>query len=236
MARRGPKGTWQLVLLLIAALVLWAIDQRNASPSGKRPPPSSRSAPAGSSTAPPSNPQSKPAVRGGYEEYPGCRLEEHRQNDGDSFHVRLPDGRVEQFRLYYVDAPESAFRSYAGGDDNHDRIAQQAEDFGISDEQAVEIGKRAKQRVHDTLKRGPFTLLTAWDDPFGDRRYHAFIRPATGPWLHEMLVREGLVRIHTKPADLPDGTPVKQRLRELRELEKAAKRSKQGAWGLAGQR
>lgn len=234
MARRGPKGTWQLVLLLIAALVLWAIDQRNASPSGKRPP---SSAPGSSgSSAPPSDPPPKPAVRGGYEEYSGCRLEEHRQNDGDSFHVRLPDGRVEQFRLYYVDAPESAFRSYAGGDDNHDRIADQADDFGISDEQAVEIGKQAKQRVHDTLARGPFTLHTAWDDPFGDRRYHAFVRPAAGPWLHEMLVREGLVRIHTKPADLPDGTPVKQRLRELRELEKAAIRSKRGAWGLAGQR
>lgn len=231
MARRGPKGTWQLVLLLIAALVLWAIDQRNASPSGKRPP-SSPSDPAGSSATP----LPKPAVRGGYEEYAGCRLEEHRQNDGDSFHVRLPDGRIEQFRLYYVDAPESAFRSYAGGDNNHDRIADQADDFGISDEQAVEIGKRAKQRVQDTLARGPFTLLTAWDDPFGDRRYHAFIRPAAGPWLHEMLVREGLVRIHTKPADLPDGTTVKQRLRELRELEKTAKRAGQGAWGLAGQR
>lgn len=230
MARRGPKGTWQVVLLLIAALVLWAIDQRSGSPSNPRSP-SSGPAPAGTSA-----PASKPAVRGGYEEYTGCRLEEHRQNDGDSFHVRLPDGRVEQFRLYYVDAPESAFRSYAGGDDNHDRIAQQADDFGISDDQAVEIGKRAKQRVHDTLARGAFTLHTAWDDPFGDRRYHAFIRPASGPWLHEMLVREGLVRIHTKPADLPDGTPVKQRLRELRELEKAAKRSKQGAWGLAGQR
>lgn len=230
MAQRGPKGTWRVVLLLIVALVLWAIDQRRDSPASKRPPASERT-PAGKPA-----PSSKPAVRGGYEEFTGCRWEEHRQNDGDSFHVRLPDGRVEQFRLYYVDAPESVFRSYAGGEDNHRRIAEQAEDFGITGEQAVEIGKRAKQRVHDTLARGTFTLHTAWDDPFGDRRYHAFIRPSSGPWLDEMLVREGLVRIHTKPADLPDGTPVKQRLRELRDLESAAKRSKQGAWGLAGAR
>ncbi len=221
MARNGPKGIWRVVLLLVVALVLWALDQRNGPPSAKRPP-AGKSAPA------------KPAVRGDYEEFAGCRLEEHRQNDGDSFHVRLPDGRVEQFRLYYVDAPESAFRTYGGGEDNHQRIREQAEDFGISDEQAVEIGKRAKQRVHDALARGSFILHTAWDDPFGDRRYHAFIQPSSGPTLDEMLVREGLVRIITKPADLPDGTPVKQRLRELRELETTAKRKRQGAWGLAG--
>ena len=69
MARRGPKGTWQVVLLLIAALVLWAIDQRSGSPSNPRSP-SSGPAPAGTSA-----PASKPAVRGGYEEYTGCRLE-----------------------------------------------------------------------------------------------------------------------------------------------------------------
>jgi endonuclease YncB( thermonuclease family) len=220
MARNGPKGIWRVALLLIVALVLWALDQRSSPPSAKRPP-TRESTP------------TKPALRGDYEEFTGCRLEDHRQNDGDSFHVRLPDGRVEQFRLYYVDAPESAFRRYASGEDNHRRIAEQAEDFGISDEQAVEIGKRAKMRVHETLARGSFTLHTAWDDPFGDRRYHAFIQPTNGPLLHEMLVREGLARIHTKPADLPDGTPVKQRLRELREFETAAKRNRQGAWGIA---
>ena len=176
-------GIWRVVLLLVVALVLWGLDQRNGPPPAKRPP-AGKSAPA------------KPAVRGDYEEFTGCRLEEHRQNDGDSFHVRLPDGRVEQFRLYYVDAPESAFRTYGGGEDNHQRIREQAEDFGITGEQAVEIGMRAKQRVHDALARGPFTLHTAWDDPFGDRRYHAFIQPATGPLLHEMLVREGLAVVH----------------------------------------
>lgn len=221
MPRSSPKGIWRVVLLLVVALVLWGLDQRNGPPPAKRPP-------AGKSAT------AKPAVRGDYEEFAGCRLEEHRQNDGDSFRVRLPDGRVEQFRLYYVDAPESAFRTYGGGEDNHQRIREQAEDFGIADEQAVEIGKRAKQRVRDALARGPFTLHTAWDDPFGDRRYHAFIQPTSGPMLDEMLVREGLVRIHTKPAELPDGTPVKQRLRELRELETSAKHKRQGAWGIAG--
>lgn len=221
MARRGPKGTWQVVLLLIAAAALWIVEQQRDRPSDR---PRTSSGPA--SPGPEKPPASRSASAGGYEFFTGCRLEDHRQNDGDSFRVRLPDGRVEQFRLYYVDAPESDFRSYASGQNNHQRIAEQAEDFGISDKEAVEIGKRAKQRTRDLLVRGPFTVHTSWDDPFGDRRYHAFIQPLGGPWLHEILVREGLVRIHTKPADLPDGTPVKQRLRELRELEAAAKRAR----------
>ncbi len=214
MARRGPKGTWRVVLLLIAAVVLWLVEQgRDGASGGPRPFP--------------------PLASGTYEVFTGCRLEAHRQNDGDSFRIRLADGRVEEFRLYYVDAPESAFRSYAGGRDNHRRISEQARDLGISDEQAVEIGRRAKQRVHDLLARGAFTVHTAWDDPFNDRRYHAFIQPSTGPLLHETLVREGLVRIHTKPADLPDGTPVKRRLADLHELEAAARQAKQGAWAFS---
>lgn len=228
MARRGPKGTWQVILLLIAAAVLWIVEQQHDRPADR---PRTSSGPASPGRESP--PASRPALAGGYEVFTGCRLEDHRQNDGDSFRVRLPDGRVEQFRLYYVDAPESDFRSYASGQSNHQRIAEQAEDLGISDQEAVEIGKRAKQRARDLLVRGPFTVHTTWDDPFGDRRYHAFIQPSDGPWLHETLVREGLVRIHTKPADLPDGTPVKQRLRELRELEAAAKRARHGAWGPA---
>src|SRR5690606_41234380 len=50
-----------------------------------------------------------------FERFEGCQLVDHRQNDGDSFRVRLPNGRVEQFRLYFVDAPESDFRTYKGG-------------------------------------------------------------------------------------------------------------------------
>lgn len=221
MARRGPKGGWQLVVLLIAACLLWALENRNGRPEGR-----------GRSTPPAG--ESRPRQAGGYEVFEGCRLDEHRQNDGDSFRVRFPDGRVEQLRLYFVDAPESAFRSYANGENNHDRIADQARDFGITAQQAVEIGKQAKQRTHDLLSRAPFTVHTRWDDPFGDRRYHALIQPATGPWLHETLVREGLVRIRTKPADLPDGTSANEHLRDLRELEKTARRTGTGAWGMSG--
>jgi endonuclease YncB( thermonuclease family) len=211
MARRGPTKPWQLVLLLIVAAVVWALEQRKPQ------------APAAGKT--------ERARTIAYEVISGCRWQDHKSNDGDSFHVLLPDGRVEQFRLYYVDAPESQFRTYRGGATNNDRIHEQAQDLGLTEQQAVEIGQRAKARAHDLLAGKPFTVYTRWDDPFGDRRYHAFVAPQSGPLLEETLVREGLVRIHTKPADLPDGTPVKERLRQLRELEKEAKQAKRGAWG-----
>jgi endonuclease YncB( thermonuclease family) len=217
MARRGTKPTWQLVALLIIAALVGVLEPRLRQ---------GRDRPAGGG--------SRAAVKD-YEAFHGCRWVEHRQNDGDSFHVRLPDGRVEQFRLYYVDAPESAFRRYGQGRDNHQRIREQARAFGISDERAVEIGKRAKALVRERLGRGTFTLHTRWDDPFGDRRYHAFVTPEGGPLLEEILVREGLVRIHTKAAVLPDGTPVKARLDRLRELEAGARRSKRGAWAHVGE-
>jgi endonuclease YncB( thermonuclease family) len=216
MVRSGTKPSWQLILLLSAAVVLWVLEPRLRKEEGRPPRSESRAAVAD------------------YETFGGCRWVEHRQNDGDSFRVRLPDGRVEQFRLYYVDAPESEFRRYGNGQDNHQRIREQARAFGISDEQAVEIGRRAKARVHETLGRGTFTLHTRWDDPFGDRRYHAFVTPEGGPLLEEILVREGLVRIHTKPAELPDGTPVQSQLGRLRGLETDARRAKRGAWAFAG--
>jgi len=218
MANYGRRKTWQIVVILVAAVIVWILDQRGQgrSPSPKKTPE-----------------RESHSTTEAYESFTGCQLVEHRQNDGDSFRVKLPDGRVEQFRLYYVDAPESDFRSYRGGETNRARIHEQARELGISDQQAVEIGQRAKKLAHETLSRGSFTIQTRWDDPFNDRRYHAFVTPSKGPLLEETLVREGLARIHTKPAPLPDGTGVKVQLKKLYELEADAKRARRGAWGIA---
>ena len=223
MARRGPTKPWQIVLLLIIAVIGAVLKDRKGASSG------SGSSGSGSGSSGPGKTEQRQKTTG-YEVISGCRWQDHKSNDGDSFHVRLPDGRVEQFRLYYVDAPESQFRTYGGGATNHKRIHEQAQAFGVTDEQAVEIGKKAKSRSHDLLGSKPFTIYTRWDDPFGDRRYSVFVTPEGGPFLEETLVREGLVRIHTKGADMPDGTPVKERLQQLRELEKEAKQAKRGAW------
>lgn len=224
MARkRGPKGTWQLVVLLIGVLLIGWLDFERGSGTGG---PSASKSPL---------PRERPAS-GRYETISGCKWVNDDRNDGDSFKVRLPDGGVEVFRLYYVDAPESAFREYGRGRSNHQRIHEQALEFGISDVQAVEIGKQAKRTAHELLGHGSFTIYTAWDDPFGDHRYHAFVAPEKGPWLHEVLVDRGLARIHTKPAELPDGTSVNARKRRLREIEKQSRGSRAGAWGLAESR
>ncbi len=228
IAKSKPKNSWFTVLLIVAAVGLWAYNQSQAPAPAERPAP--RSHPAAKEPAKP------PGRNGAYEIYRNCTLVEARNNDGDSFMVKLPDGRKVEFRLYFVDTPESAFKSYAGGDTNHRRIREQAADLGgITPEQAVEIGKKAKALALGLLASRPFDLHTRWDSPFNDNRFHAFVevRPdGKSRWLHEILVEKGFARIHTKGADLPDGTSSTKHKARLKELESTAKRTQAGAWGL----
>ncbi len=60
-----------------------------------------------------------------FQPFDGCIYKPQRWNDGDSFHVILPDRKEVIFRLYFVDTPEEE-RVYA------DRIAEQSAYFGIS--------------------------------------------------------------------------------------------------------
>lgn len=225
MSRRPvAKTPWVSVALVLAAIALWALDQKPATESPRKP-----ATAAVESSA-------KPETAGVYEVYHRCALVEARHNDGDSFMLRLPDGRKAEFRLYFVDVPESAFKSYAGGDTNHERIRQQASDLGaITPEQAVDIGMKGKALTVALLGAAPFTIFTRWDSPFHDGRYHAFVKVTDGGrfrWLHEILVERGLARIKTKGADLPDGTPASRQLGRLRDLERQARSSRKGVWGL----
>lgn len=212
MAIKAKTQSWQFIVLLVLAVLLWGVEKWK--PGLLR---SWRDHPAEAQGE--TARAAKPAVVGGYEEIKGCRWVDHRQNDGDSFRLKLPDGRVEQFRLYFADAPESAFRQYGGGRNNHERIHDQARDMGVTDPRVVEIGKEAKKRVEAMFEGREITLFTEWDDPFGDRRFHAFVETPDGGWLHEWLIREGLARVHTKGAMLPDGTPEGRQRRNLEKLE-----------------
>jgi endonuclease YncB( thermonuclease family) len=226
-----PKNSWLTILLIITAVGIWGYNQ--AQPSAKIPQKSPTSA---ETKKPPASSSKQPEILGAYEVYRRCTLAEARNNDGDSFMVNLPNGKKAEFRLYFVDTPESAFKSYAGGDTNHSRIRQQAAEMGgITPEQAVQIGKMGKAFTLGLLASRPFDLYTRWDSPFDDNRFHAFIEVQQDRklrWIEELLVERGLARIKTKPADLPDGTPASKQLQHLRNLERTAKRAEIGAWGL----
>lgn len=241
MNRSTQKNGWFTLLLLIAAIGIWAYDHMKEleKTTGHLPPaaapasPPARTSPAPSGPVLPSPDQPR---SGRYEIYQNCTLVAARNNDGDSFLVRLHDGREAEFRLYFVDTPESDFRTYADGDTNHDRIREQARDLDhLTAEQAVEIGKRGKAFSLELLAKRPFTLYTEWDSPFRDHRYHAHIQVKVDGktrWLHRLLVQKGLARLKTKGADLPDGTSAEKERETLRKLERDAKSNKAGAWAL----
>ncbi|MEX1116723.1 MAG: thermonuclease family protein [Akkermansiaceae bacterium] len=226
-------GSWFTVLLVIAAVAIWAYEQKPPAQKSGSP----RVSQVEKSPTPPAS-KSTTTVRktGRYEVYENCVLAEARNNDGDSFRVRLPDGRTEEIRLYFVDTPESAFKRYSGGETNHPRIRQQAADLGgITPEQAVEIGKKAKAFTLALLATKPFTIFTEWDSPYSDQRYHAHIEvthDGKTRWLHQLLVERGLARIKTKASDLPDGTSAAKEKAVLQNLERNAKRIQTGVWGL----
>ena len=67
-----------------------------------------------------------------FTELKGCTLLTNQSNDGDSFHVRTPDGKEHIFRLYFVDTPE-AENSFP------DRVAEQAQYFGIGSDPTPEV-------------------------------------------------------------------------------------------------
>ena len=218
IAKPKRGNSWFMALLSVAAIAVWAYQETQQTAQTRS-----------------SGPAEKPSGQAGaYEIHRNCTLVEARNNDGDSFIVRLPTGKQAEFRLYFVDTPESAFKSYRGGETNHERIRQQAADMGgITPEQAVEIGKKAKSFSLGLLASRPFDIYTRWDSPFGDDRFHAFVevKQAGKPrFLSELLVERGLARIKTKQADLPDGTPAAKQLAHLKALERGAKRAASGVW------
>lgn len=233
------KSSWVTILLIVLTVGLWLYNETHPSSSPKPSGSTSRT----SSNLPPKNPKQPPAQssktgekEGAYEVFRGCTLVDARNNDGDSFLVRLPHGQNVELRLYFVDTPESAFKNYGNGETNHPRIRQQAADMGgITPEQAVEIGKRSKNFTLGLLASQPFDIYTLWDSPFNDNRFHAFVQVKQDGklrWLSELLVERGFARLKTKPADLPDGTAASKQLARLKDLERAAKRAEAGVWGL----
>lgn len=220
--------------LIVFVVVLRFLEEEDGG-SGKTPPPSPNS-------QPPSQPQPQPQpAKGaetfnGYQQLPGCRLVDHRNNDGDSFFVRYGDREFE-LRLYFADCAEKYYSDRY--EDQRKRVRHQAEDFGgLTIDQTIELGETAKKVVGIVLSDGPFTIYTNWERVYGGERFHGFVEiedPKTEGekiFLNEWLVREGLARIHTGGAPAPDGRSQRQFEADLEALEREAKQAKRGAWKL----
>lgn len=168
----------------------------------------------------------------GYERLTGCRMVDHRNNDGDSFWVRHGDREFE-LRLYYVDTAEKYLSDRY--ENQRRRVAEQARDFGgISIDQTIEVGKAAKLYTGRLLEGKSFTVYTKWERVYDGERYYGWVElPGTdGEYLSERLIDKGIARIHTKGEPSPDGASYRQYKAHLEKLERAAKEADRGAWGL----
>jgi competence protein ComEA len=156
----------------------------------------------------------------------GCRLIENESNDGDSFHVKA-DGEERIFRLYFVDTPEAESGGYVEA-----RVGEQAKELGLTEEESVEMGKKATAFTRAVLSR-PFKVTTRGQNALGasqTKREYAFVKTADGEDLGEMLVSRGLARSFGQTASGPEGSASSLRAKYDR-LEARARREGVGAWG-----
>jgi len=158
-----------------------------------------------------------------WETLSACRLAKEDYMDGDSFHVEC-GGKNYHFRLYFVDCPETDTRF-------PDRIRDQSQHFGITPDQSIKVGFKAKEFTKRMLHR-PFTVLTRWYNARGasaQERFYAVIL-CDGKNLAEELVAAGFARPFGMRANFPDGPRSKDFIANLKRLESRAMRSRAGAW------
>ena len=127
--------------------------------------------------------------------------------DGDSFRLRIGQDEF-VFRLYYVDCPET--------DDRFpDRNAEQAEYFGITDAESLAAGKAAKEYVAGLLTGKALTVFTRWASALGSSRlprYYGVVE-VEGRGLADLLVENGLARLHGMSVNHPGGTKQGKRVK-----------------------
>lgn len=167
----------------------------------------------------------------------GCTLVEAEWADGDSFPVRLPDGRHVTARLYGADCIEW----HVNDKTLARRLRAQRRYFGIADTDAAssmktarDFGKQAALRTRDLLTK-PFTVHTAFAGARGNgekERAYAFVTTSDGKDLSTILVEEGLARAFGVTRQLPDGTSGSEYRDTLADLELTAAAAKKGIWSV----
>jgi len=239
---RKMKGKQRLIrgiiLIAIAGVGYWQKDRFSSgeqTQSDQSPSPKFEFKLPGSSSKPSSTATKK---QGAYDVLEGCRLVDHRNNDGDSFFIQHGKRKIE-LRVYFVDCPEK----YLSDDfrNQRERVAEQGREMGgMSPQQTVAIGQQAKKYVNDLLSGKTFTVYTYWEEVYSGDRYYGFVRiPGSKKFLGEELVARGLARIHTKgpgskqkPVPTPDRKSFFQHRDNLYGIERSAKSAKRGAWGV----
>ena len=164
-----------------------------------------------------------PCLADKWRTFENCTLIPNESNDGDSFHVKVKR-REYIFRLYFTDAPETDM-SFP------DRVAEQADYWGISQKAAVRLGHQAANFTRKFLADG-FTVCTKMDDARGrsdKERFYAMITVGEKT-LPEELVRNGLARVFGQDTDLPDGTKSTTFWWRLKTAEREAKKNRLGAF------
>lgn len=169
--------------------------------------------------------------------FPGCTLVEAEWADGDSFPVRLPDGRHVTARLYGADCIEW----HVNDETLARRLRAQRRYFGIADTDAAssmktarDFGKQAALRTRELLAK-PFTVHTAFAGARGNgekERAYAFVTTAEGKDLATVLVEDGLARAFGVTRQLPDGTSGNEYRDALADLELTAAAAKKGIWAV----
>lgn len=155
---------------------------------------------------------------------PNCELVPNRDNDGDSFHIKS-EGTEYLVRLYMVDAPETKGGQMAG------RLIEQATYFGLSVPDVIQLGQNAKLFVENKLSQ-PFTVQTRKAAGLGRsniERFYAFVQTRDGD-LGQLLVANGLARVHGTHAARPGATSSAEELDNLKKLEEQAKQARVGGW------
>lgn len=153
----------------------------------------------------------------------GCQYVAQDYNDGDSFHVKCGTNEF-ILRLYFIDAPETNLR-YA------ERTREQSEYFGVTLDETMKAGVKAKDMVRDIL-REPFVVWTRWATAQGrsrEPRYYGFVEIGS-KGLAEILVSNGLARTKGVKSKLPTGEKSKVYVERLNTLERKAQQQRIGIW------
>ncbi len=149
--------------------------------------------------------------------------------DGDSFLVKLPDGKEKVFRLYYVDCIEQSISD----ESDARRLREQSRYFGVSDVKiSAEHGKNAARFTAEQLSK-PFTIHTSFAEArgrSGKPRFYAFVTTSDGRDLGQRLVENGLARTVGIGRETPTGTPRDEWDAFLKDLELGAALRGIGIW------